>query len=198
MDLRIDLGEARDQGKRPTCLAFALSEIHQANQNLQILLSPESLHYAGTQRVKKSLDIGLTVQEASTALDQDGQTTEASWPYNSGAPLDASCIYYTLTVLVSHFGEPTIMTALQAGYPIVLIVDVDMAFFTCSPTDAIDLDQNLQVQARHAVVICGCRQGPRGTEFLIKNSWGKDWGDNGYAWVTQAYIAARSPELIRS
>lgn len=37
----------------------------------------------------------------------------------------------------------------------------------------------------HAVVLEGYRYGQWGREFLIRNSWGSDWGQDGRAWVPE-------------
>ncbi len=42
----------------------------------------------------------------------------------------------------------------------------------------------------HAVVLAGYRTAPDGSrQFLIHNSWGSDWGDRGYAWVSDRMVA---------
>lgn len=197
MDLRIDLGAARNQGQRPTCLAFSLSDVHRARRGSSELLSPESLHRLGAQRAKKSPKLGLFISEAIAGLDQDGQATEATWPYDSEKPVDANCVYHKILATPAKFDEAVAMAALRAGEPLALVVDIDTAFYTYVSTTTLDFDPQLQIQARHAVVICGCRLGPSGPEYLIKNSWGESWGDKGHAWVTLTYIAARTPELIR-
>jgi len=197
MDLRIDLGAARNQGQRPTCLAFSLSDVHRARRGDPDLLSPESLHRLGAQRAKKSPDLALFISEAIAGLDQDGQTTEAAWPYKYDKPVDANCLYYKNLANHSGFDESVAIDAIRAGEPIVLVLDIDMAFFSYLAATTLDFDPNLQIEARHAVVICGCRAGPAGPEYLIKNSWGESWGDKGHAWATLAYIEARNPEMIR-
>jgi hypothetical protein len=40
----------------------------------------------------------------------------------------------------------------------------------------------------HAVALVGYRQSPTGTQFLIHNSWGTDWGDRGYAWIHESTL----------
>lgn len=40
----------------------------------------------------------------------------------------------------------------------------------------------------HAVVISGYRTTPTGKQFLIHNSWGTSWGENGYAWVSEKMV----------
>jgi hypothetical protein len=40
----------------------------------------------------------------------------------------------------------------------------------------------------HAVVISGYRDTPSGKQFLIHNSWGTSWGENGYAWLSEKML----------
>jgi cathepsin L len=42
-------------------------------------------------------------------------------------------------------------------------------------------DQKRPGRVNHAIVIVGWDDSKNA--YLIKNSWGKDWGLNGYAWV---------------
>ncbi len=40
----------------------------------------------------------------------------------------------------------------------------------------------------HAVTMSGYRETPSGRQFLIHNSWGTGWGEQGYAWVSEAMV----------
>ena len=40
----------------------------------------------------------------------------------------------------------------------------------------------------HAVVMSGYRDTPSGKQFLIHNSWGTSWGEQGYAWVSENMV----------
>ncbi|MEO7109196.1 MAG: C1 family peptidase [Polyangiaceae bacterium] len=41
----------------------------------------------------------------------------------------------------------------------------------------------------HAIDIAGYRKVNGGYQFLIHNSWGSSWGDQGYAWISQAMVS---------
>ena len=41
----------------------------------------------------------------------------------------------------------------------------------------------------HAIDIAGYRKANGGYQFLIHNSWGPSWGDQGYAWISQAMVS---------
>ncbi len=40
----------------------------------------------------------------------------------------------------------------------------------------------------HAMVISGYKTQGNGTYYLLHNSWGKSWGDGGYAWIHEATL----------
>lgn len=49
-------------------------------------------------------------------------------------------------------------------------------------------DYNVTESSGHAVVLAGFRTVGSGKQFLIHNSWGTDWGDNGYAWIGENMV----------
>jgi hypothetical protein len=40
----------------------------------------------------------------------------------------------------------------------------------------------------HAVALEGYRIGPNGREYLFQNSWGRSWGEQGYAWIPESML----------
>ena len=45
---------------------------------------------------------------------------------------------------------------------------------------------------RHAMLIVGYT----GNFFIVKNSWGADWGDQGYCYIPKSVLAASEPDFI--
>jgi hypothetical protein len=44
------------------------------------------------------------------------------------------------------------------------------------------------IKGFHAMLIVGVRYQAGRRQFLLRNSWGKDWGDNGRVWVDEDYV----------
>ncbi len=191
------LGASRDQGDRPTCLSFAISETHGSAIRSGELLSPESLHRLSARRARQLPEKALTPLQAVDGLENDGQTIELAWPYHSEKPQDPNCAYHTAKALISKFDTLAVVKSIQSKLPACLILDIDLPFFLCNGVDVLQPDPASKVEGRHAIVICGFRDGPNGKEFYIKNSWGDGWAAKGFGWLSEQYVSARSPILIR-
>jgi C1A family cysteine protease len=48
----------------------------------------------------------------------------------------------------------------------------------------------------HAVALVGYRTAGNARQFLVHNSWGKGWGDGGYAWVSETMVRDRIHEAF--
>ena len=89
-DLRNQFGSARDQGCRPTCLAFAASDCHAGRRSGWVELSCEYLYYESQRRSGKPPNCGSTLTSVLKSLNLSGQPTEADWPYMQQLPSDIS------------------------------------------------------------------------------------------------------------
>jgi hypothetical protein len=79
-DLRHLFGPVRDQGQRPTCLAFAASDTHAALRGAWEPLSCEYIFFHAQRRAGRTAKDGATLPSMLEALRQDGQPHEAGWP----------------------------------------------------------------------------------------------------------------------
>ncbi len=192
----MNLGQARDQGQRPTCLSFAISELHHSKIAIAELLSPESLHQLAGRRVGKPPSAALQIGEAVNSLATDGQTSELAWPYGSPSPVDPSAHYFKTKAFERPYDPTWINAQLTSGQPAVLVVDVDTTFYSYTAGEILAFNSAATIQARHAVALCGMRNEMSQYCFLVKNSWGSGWGDAGYAWLEESYILARNPTML--
>jgi len=82
-------------------------------------------------------------------------------------------------------------TWLATQGPILTRLGVDDTWFNANNTDGnLDLYQPDTVQGGHAIAIVGYSP----DRFIIRNSWGEAWGDQGYAYASYPYAEAAFDE----
>lgn len=199
-DLRARFGPARDQGVRPTCLAFAASDTHAALRIPWSPLSCEFAFYHAQRRAGRPPTGGASLGHMLTALRADGQPVETDWPYlaNLPATLDNYGPPSGVTVY-RRAGEPRpggvdeIVKTLDVGDPALAIMMLSDAFYMPRGDGVVVAPpgEGPDPLRRHAVVTVA--HGLIGTEraILVRNSWGADWGLAGHAWLPETYLAPR-------
>ena len=200
-DLRPLFGEVRNQGPRPTCLAFAGSDAHAALRPGWMPLSCEFAFYHAQRRAGRPPGRGALLSEMLEALRKDGQPEEAGWPYLAATPSDATSWMPPDNVgpLFGRAGETRapsldkIIQELDADRPSILLLMLSPAFYAPSAGGVIHptAGEGPDPARRHAVVAAahGTIDGER--TVLVRNSWGGRWGAAGYGWLTETFLAPR-------
>ena len=196
IDLRPRLGSIRHQGNRPTCLAFALSELNRFHANAPAVLSPEFLYAAAARAIPGwQPHDGLTVPSGLHAAAAPGQPHDDVCPYTANepappwTPLPAYNPMYATTMGVLPHTVPAIESVIAKGVPVGLGVNLTVEFYT--PQDGVVVYSPYSLpDMGHAVIAVGWGQQDTTDEpyVLIRNSWGKDWGEDGYAWIPTLYL----------
>jgi hypothetical protein len=198
-DLRRLFGAIRNQGGRPTCIAFAVSDSHAAVRGAFMELSVEHLFYHAVQRTPGGHPAkGVNFPRILEALHLDGQAAEGGWPYMPVLPSDLSLWVPPkgATPVFKRQCHPAagaitaIIAQLDAGFPVVVTFMVTMAF--CMAEDGVVRLTTPDVEVDwHAVIAVGHGQSSGRPFLLVRNSWGESWGMGGYAWVDIDYLVPR-------
>jgi len=200
-DLRHRLGRPRDQGPRPTCLVFAVSDTHAAVRGAWEPLSCEYLYYHATRRDGAGPEDGTTLSAVLAAVEQDGQPIEEMWPYLAKSPADTASwlppdgveevFRCPGEVIGSSFDDAWSLVA--DGRPAVIAMTLSDAFY--QPREGIvQSDEAVGTARRHAVVAVATGNRRPSRFLLVRNSWGRAWGTDGHAWLAEAYL---TPRIIR-
>lgn len=198
-DLRSEFGPARDQEQRPTCIAFAASDAHAGVRDGWDPLSAEWAYYHAVRRDGGSPEDGATLISMLKVLEIDGQPDEAGWPYIPTPIVDVAAWRPPRGVAPLFRRDGNFVTAsldeiigkLNAAVPVLMSISISDAFYMPNREGIVDSAEKPDPTRRHAIIAVG--HGIRDSERLVlaRNSWGADWGIEGYAWLTESYIAPR-------
>jgi hypothetical protein len=195
VDLRAALLGVRDQQARPTCLAHAITAAHEHTRRAAAYLSPEYLHFFANQGSSSGISMG----EVATALKVEGQIAEIHCPYLPHSPPPAWKPPAGLAVY-RRDSEPKRATSaalakwIGAGRAPILGLTLPESFF--NPAAPWVISPEGPLRGLHAVAGVGLGRHRGDRVFLIRNSWGPDWGDGGYAWLDEGFVKRHLKELI--
>ncbi|RUL70522.1 hypothetical protein EKH80_20195 [Dyella choica] len=182
---------ARDQGRRLTCLAFALCEV-EYGYSPGGFLSPEYLYQRAAARSRSwvpncGLQLSAALQAANQiALEVDCpyQQTEPPFPL---PPLPSGVPLFGGSAHAFSMDTDEIIRRLREGLVVGLGLMLTHAFYA-PDGDRIRDGAPIVPQSGHAVAVVGLGWEEEEAFFLIRNSWGQAWGQNGSAWLSADYI----------
>lgn len=200
-DLRPLFGPARDQGERPTCLAFAASDAHAGLRADWVPLSCEFAFYHAQRRSNSSPLQGATLGSILEALKHDGQPAEAGWPYLTDVPSNHDD-WVPPTGIAPIFRRggsagadalTDIIAKLDQNEPVILLTTLSPSFYAPTINGIVDPAHGEipDPALRHAIIAVGHGKFNGSTIVLVRNSWGQAWGVNGYAWLTERFLTPR-------
>jgi len=141
-------------------------------------------------------DSGASLRIGIKTLAKAGSCSEASWPYDIArfaVKPPARC--YTLAKvhrIVSYHRiqtEPEMLTCLAEGYPFVFGFTVYESFENAETTRTGIVQmpgKSERALGGHAVLAVGYNQ--KSKRFIVRNSWGKAWGQDGYCTMPFEYL----------
>jgi len=198
-----------EQGGLNSCTANALACIFYFNLikgNYSTVFDPSRLFiYYNTRALKNKVlsDEGGSLRDALKAIHSYGVCPEEMWPYDItsytakpphhvyqyGENYD-SIVYFRVPQLVSHLCQCLMDGCLFAfGISVYSNFETDIANnggYISLPTDS---DMYL---GGHAVCAVGFDNIKR--VFIIRNSWGLNWGNGGYFYLPYSYMT--NPDLV--
>lgn len=206
IDISNGFTEIKNQGQQGACMSFSMVSVFEyflKKNHVQFPdLSEQFLYYNARKRTgREAYDEGSNSVASIQTLSEEGICSEDAWPYKVGgfaeAPTpeayeDAKHRRVKRAVMVEKKID-TLKSALDDGLPVVFAVDVFPSFgkgvngFISMPTE----EEVLQLKEpkenhSHAMVLCGFNDEQK--VFKVRNSWGTDFGDRGYCYLSYDYI----------
>ena len=205
-DFRAELHDVRDQGRRPTCLSFAASDVHRHARKHPECLCIEWLFFHVCKQAGTDPQAGTTIPDTRAVLKAIGQPEEPIWPYCSKPPNPAAWNPPSKVGTLFRCGSSDCAGGLQGlrqrvdqGVPVVIGMFVSDAFICPQTWERVgsevilgaDIGRPVDGHGVHAVVVVGHGEYGGDPVMLIRNSWGSDWGNDGHAWVRESHLAPR-------
>lgn len=199
VDLRSQMPPVYDQGQLGSCTANALCAGF-AYETHNVYMGSRLFVYYNERMLEHTIsqDAGALLSDGINSLKKHGLCSETLWPYNikkytkkpkpkcykqalAHCVISASNIQNTLVDMKQ---------SLTAGHPFV----VGIAIYDSFESDAVALTgivpmPNINTESLlggHAVLVVGYDDTHQW--FIVRNSWGTDWGDQGYFYLPYAYL----------
>jgi len=180
----------KDQGQCGSCWAFsavgAMESLHAITKGSIVTLSEQQLVDCAGAEGNQGCEGGLMDQAFQYVMDNKGITTETAYPYTAtdGTCKCTSANACSDAVDISSFTDVAAnsSSALIAAInlqPISVAVDasgMDWQFYS----GGVVTDAACGTELDHGVIAVGYDTGASQPYYLVRNSWGASWGEQGY------------------
>lgn len=205
VDLRPVCSPVRDQGDLGSCTGFAAIGFRESlllqTTKPFVGLSPLYIYY--WERVREHTinnDAGATIRSAVKTLRKFGAAPEALWPYDISKFRDrpspeaiAAAKDYTISAYHRVNNIIEMKQALAIKHPIIIGIEVWESFESdeVKKTGIVPIPdfRTEMMLGGHALCVVGYNDAKR--VFLVKNSWGTDWGVDGYCTIPYNFFAPK-------
>lgn len=202
VDLRKWDSAIEDQGRLGSCSALAMTSAYELmlNQiNSYVELSDLFIYYNTRLPLNEQrYDLGATIRDTVKSVETYGVCREELWPYDitkfDDAPTPEAYqdgVTRKLSDPVRLFSLVEGIDCLNSGRPFICGMEIFWSFLFLNSQNAMvrmpltDLDVT---QGYHAMSVVGYDLEQQ--HFIAKNSFGTDWGDAGYCYISFAYAQA--------
>lgn len=187
--------EVKDQGDCGSCWAFSatgsLEGQHFLKAGQLVMLSEQDLIDCSKSYGNYGCDGGLAKKAYNYIINSDGISTEFSYPYrgdNSGNCRFNSAVGATMTDYVQVDSNVNAVTqAINNIGPIAVSMDASLKSFHFYDSGVYSDSNCSSIVLDHAVLAVGygVQESTSKPYFLVKNSWGMDWGMEGYFMIAR-------------
>lgn len=201
-------GPVRDQLTSGFCHSFAGAEVKNIQEALETGGVYDMSPLALAKEVKKidsfHGDEGSDLLSVCKALQKAGTCKEVFYPFENykigslNFPENYSGTKNPYFYRVLNYARvatvPEMKQAIVMNKPVIFAVNVAQSIYDTKEYVKLPYGQGNMIIGFHAMVIVGhddnkVYDGQKG-HFLIKNSWGTDWGMDGYAWFPYSYFTS--------
>ncbi len=205
IDLRSNCSAVENQGELGSCTANALVgslEFLEMKNGVKFCDMSRLFIYYNEREIEHSVDSdsGAMIRDGIKTLKKQGVCSEKSWPYNIAKfkkKPSPACFKEALNHQITSYQRLETVSqtkaCLASGFPFVFGFTVYESFDTqiVEETGKVDMPKpDDYVLGGHAVMAVGYDDELK--RFIVRNSWGKTWGRDGYFTMPYDYLADRN------
>jgi Papain family cysteine protease/zinc-ribbon domain len=201
VDLREWMTAVEDQGQLGSCTANAIAGAYEYLEKRTIgregNVSRLFIYYL-ERKIEGTVgqDSGANLRNGMKVLQDYGACSEDTWPYDIDAfkrePNGEAFSEAGQHTVDEYRRVPVelhaMKTCLAEGYPFVFGMKIFKSFEDDGHHGRVSLpSRGDEDMGSHAMLACGYSE--RDQVFVVRNSWGTDWGDAGYCYVPYSYLS---------
>lgn len=179
----------KDQGSCGSCWSFSatgsMESAHFLKYEELISLSEQNLLDCTWDLGNKGCGGGMSYRAFRYVIANDGIDTEAAYPYLAkDGPCNFDPDYVGVTLggykLIIKGSESDLQDAVQNAGPVSVAIDATHKNFTFYSSGVYHERPCSTSHLNHAVLVVGYGDLDGDEYWIVKNSWGDSWGDEGY------------------
>lgn len=212
VDLRPYATPVADQRQTSRCSAFAWTHATELANNILKSNSPRlsanytMLQFQEMQGDAKSYEYAYRGGDGTIGgpdpghvLAQEGTCQQRLWPDDSPEPLAghqllaSDAAQHRLPATPWPIALDDVKKAISAGCPVHLAMNTGPRFSDIGRDGMVHAAEGPSgMHGRHAMLLCGYT----GNFYIVKNSWGNDWGDQGYCYIPKNVLMDSDAEFV--
>jgi len=182
--------DVKDQGQCGSCWAFSATGSMEGawaiKKNALVSISEQQLVDCSGSQGNQGCNGGLMDYAFEYVISNKGLASESSYPYKAvdqrcKNPLPKSVVTISSYVDVKANDDSALEAAVAMG-PVSVAIEADSSAFQFY-TEGVFTDSSCGTQLDHGVLAVGYDTLDSAPYWIVKNSWGSGWGNQGYSWI---------------
>ncbi|CAF0856504.1 unnamed protein product [Adineta steineri] len=205
VDLRANMTSVEDQSKIGSCVANSLAGAYEylakKGNGYGIDVSRLFIYYnarASKNQSGELTDSGCSMTDGIETLQEYGVCLESMWPYNiqnvnvtpDQQTYQAADDFKITEAFQVDLDLNQMKSCLAQGFPFTFGLKLFTSFDKAAKSGVVPIpdpdEQSRESHGSHALLAVGYSD--QSYSFIVRNSWGKYWGDNGYCYIPYDYM----------